>query len=802
MRYKMRYDTVVIGGGLGGLSVALKLAQAGQKVAIVEKHFAAGGYATNFKRKGASGTVFNFDVALHGIGGLTEGASLNTYLKEMGVFSRIKPLRKSECATLLQPQGIFDIPDTFEAYKIFLYKKYPNEKLGIDKLFDFLKAFDGDMQDTISHQRPPRYFNELEALSLYEFLKRYTDDEDLIETFSFLWLYYGLPPKKLNALYYILAWTSYHIGGTFYIKGGGGQLSDAFVTSFKEVGGEIFLSNEVVDITTCDDQITQVVTQKGLVLEADHFVLSGDPLHLLSLIKEDNRTICKYKESLTHLEISTSLTQVYIGLDCKCSEIGITKSDYFIGEGSADKLWESIEKGDYASMGFGLTNYDALDSSFNKDKGVLCLVIGDHMTNWPPRGSEAYKEQKVDVANMLIERASLYFPKLKDHIEVIEVGSPYTMRRYTNNTSGAVYGWAQNLSQGGFNRLSQKSPLRNVYLASSWTMPGGGFEGAITSGVMCADRMLRDLSQAVSNACSQMDEAPIMSSKTLMAGMVANFNKEHAKDLSVIYEFIFDETDIYYVRIKNATAKLLTSRPEQVDVTIHAPYQVWYDISFNKLAGEDAVMDGKLKIVGDMNTFMKIPLLFSAGTLDPKQDAPSRKLFDGTLYISLTLIPWILYWSAHEYLSASLLMLIGTLWTLALMFFIKPKVFREVTKLEGITLFAFVLYGALDILHPANYTHIKPFMMDGLFILTWGLSIFSSASVTGEYSKYAYPDMMTGTKLFRKINRNLTLMWTLIFASQFLMTLTVPFPVHYLAYSLPVVGIIISKQYPKHILEG
>ncbi|HVH08092.1 MAG TPA: FAD-dependent oxidoreductase [Myxococcota bacterium] len=72
------YDTIVVGGGFGGLAAGALLARAGKRVLLVERHDRVGGYGHSFRR-----SRYRFDSAVHLIGGC-EPAEPGT-----GLFARL-----------------------------------------------------------------------------------------------------------------------------------------------------------------------------------------------------------------------------------------------------------------------------------------------------------------------------------------------------------------------------------------------------------------------------------------------------------------------------------------------------------------------------------------------------------------------------------------------------------------------------------------------------------------------------------------------------------------------------------------
>src|SRR5450755_3979754 len=75
-----RYDAIVVGAGLGGLTAAALLAQSGQRVLVLERNHAVGGAATVY-RHGA----LTVEGSLHEIDGLDPDDPKGNLLQRLGL---------------------------------------------------------------------------------------------------------------------------------------------------------------------------------------------------------------------------------------------------------------------------------------------------------------------------------------------------------------------------------------------------------------------------------------------------------------------------------------------------------------------------------------------------------------------------------------------------------------------------------------------------------------------------------------------------------------------------------------------
>ncbi|MBP1674363.1 MAG: crtI, partial [Bacteroidetes bacterium] len=87
----MKYDIIIIGAGLGGLTAGAKLAREGKKVLLIEQHTKPGGCATTFTRGD-----FTLEVGLHEMDGPSPGDMKSRIFNELDVFGNVEFIKVPE----------------------------------------------------------------------------------------------------------------------------------------------------------------------------------------------------------------------------------------------------------------------------------------------------------------------------------------------------------------------------------------------------------------------------------------------------------------------------------------------------------------------------------------------------------------------------------------------------------------------------------------------------------------------------------------------------------------------------------
>jgi prolycopene isomerase len=81
------------------------------------------------------------------------------------------------------------------------------------------------------------------------------------------------------------------------------------------------------------------------------------------------------------------------------------------------------------------------------------------------------------------------YPKVRDHIEEVEVATPLTMMRYLNTPGGAIYGFKQSIEDNALLR-ERMAGVPGLYMSGSWHGMGG-FQPTYMSGAATAKAAMK-----------------------------------------------------------------------------------------------------------------------------------------------------------------------------------------------------------------------------------------------------------------------------------------------------------------------
>ena len=478
----MKYDIIIIGAGLGGLTAGAKLAKDGKKVLVLEQHDRPGGCATTFKRKD-----FTMEVGLHEMDGLHPRDMKTRIFMDLGIFEKVEFLEVPEFYRFINNRYDIVVPHDAEEAKEILLENFPEEKDGIDSYFHHV--LNAKMIIKESAKKPDR--------SVGEFLDEIIGNEDLKLVLLGNLAYFHDDPYSLSWLYYLTAQGSYYAGRANFVKGGSQMLSNALRDVIMENGGTVKLNRLVTSIEFEGEIATGVIYHDvkdkikiSSVDKADDIIANGAVPNLANQLLPASLGN-KLSEQIKENHIGASLLTVYYGFNKALKDIGNKYYSTFIFDDSVHNQSNILANNhsDFSTRSFTLVDYSQLDSNLapeGKSVGAVCCV--DYPEDWKTLGREAYRKKKDKVAEIITERCEKIIPGFKEAVEYVEIGTSLSVKRYTLNPEGAVYGFAQNLDKpsGYLSALPQ-----NIHIASAWGKFGGGFSGAIFSGYMTAIDVLR-----------------------------------------------------------------------------------------------------------------------------------------------------------------------------------------------------------------------------------------------------------------------------------------------------------------------
>jgi all-trans-retinol 13,14-reductase len=475
------FDVVVVGAGLCGLTYANTAAQRGWKVAVVEKHFKPGGYATNFIRQQDS---LVFDLSQHKITGVGPTGNLRDALIRAGLWEHIQfhPYTDLTCAIIEDRR--YELPVEYEAMKAKCIEYFPDDKAGLEQYFRDIETH-GYQNYMFARMALGEYELDRELLAGSRALSKITAKQYFQSLFkhphlTILWgsiaTNLGCLPEEIDALYFLHFAFTFLSTGVGYVKGTAQSLSDTLSRIAEERGVEMFFAQEVEAIHVQDGRCHSVET-KRTILKAPEVIATCAP-HIVHKVITPGALGELFEEKLNKLKLGLSSFLIYTALDVPPAELGLTRSEYFLTSPRGVDLSDDEKQTDlrYQHWPILLTNYNKLDPSTGN---TVQIAIHDHAGQWFTLDRIAYREEKDRVTQMVLDRVFQGMPQLKGHLSFVEASTPKTNYKYTRSPGGAAYGFKP--TPGRNVRFLQKTNVEGLQFVGTW-VNGAGYEPAICLG--------------------------------------------------------------------------------------------------------------------------------------------------------------------------------------------------------------------------------------------------------------------------------------------------------------------------------
>ena len=501
-----RWDAIVIGSGIGGLTAAALLSRhAHKKVLVLERHYTAGGYTHSFRRPG-----YSWDVGVHYIGELQDPASPLRAAFDHLTDGQLEWAPMPDVYDRVIIGGrTFEFPTGRERFRARLKEYFPTEASAIDRYLAAVQSAQKASGMYFAEKAIPRPAARLAGRFLrapflrwasqttLDVLHRFTQDEELIAVLTAQWGDYGLPPAQSSfGIHAIIA--AHYFNGASYPVGGAARIAETITPAIERNGGKVVVSAEVAEIVVQNGKASGVRMADGREFHADFIISDAGARNTFQRLVREPQPILRDLErvpgSLAHLSL-------YMGVKQSARELGLTGTNLWIyPSGAHDANLARFVSDPSAPFPVVYISFpSAKDPEFEHNhpgRATLEAVVMApyewfarwEETRWKHRAEE-YDAFKQSLAERIRREVERNVPAVAGKIDHAELSTPLTTRHFMNYQQGEAYGLAATPERFGLRSLTPHTSIRNLYLTGQ-DVATLGVAGALFGGVMTASAVL------------------------------------------------------------------------------------------------------------------------------------------------------------------------------------------------------------------------------------------------------------------------------------------------------------------------
>lgn len=526
---KDRYDTIVLGGGIAGLTATAYLAKAGQKVLLIEKNKECGGLVNTFCHNG-----FYFD---SGVRALLDAGIVFSMLRDLQIELEVV---KSPVSLGIENEVLaIENQNSLSDYEDLLKKFYPQSESEINTIIKIIRQIMKEMEVLYGIENPvfknlkrdlgfvflkilpwfPKFLLTVWKIKhmnkpVEEYLKSILKDSSLRDIIT---QHFFKNTPSFFALSYFLLYLNY-----FYPKGGVGKLAEALQNKILTLGGKIKTETKIIKIFPKNYLVQD---EKKINYKYDNLIWAADlkTLYKISDLtgfsEELKEKIYKTKERMLKGRGGDSVFTLFLEVDEPLESFRQISYGHFFytpsrkGLGKTHReelnnLLKNFTKFNKSQIFTWLDKFTTLNTYEISIPGlkdtkmvppgktgviISCLAEYDLFKKIQLAGwlDEFVMELEKRILDVLIKTI---YPMLKEKVITRFSFNPLHIENRIGSSEGAITGWAFQKNMPVCNNIlnSHRSILTaipSVYQAGQWVYSPAGVPMSILTGKLAADRI-------------------------------------------------------------------------------------------------------------------------------------------------------------------------------------------------------------------------------------------------------------------------------------------------------------------------
>lgn len=527
---EQKYHTIVVGGGMAGLTSAAYLAQQGHRVLLIEKNRECGGLVSTFSRDG-----FQFEAGLRA---LENAGIIFPMLEELGIKLDVV---KSPVSVGVEDE-ILHIEDihSLKEYSKLLKRIYPESEAEIDRLIKIIRRVMKQMDVLYGIENPnfkdlrdrtyllkellpwlPKFLFTIGKINrmnmpVEPYLRKIIKNPSLRDIIS---QHFFKNTPTFFALSYFSLYLDY-----FYPKGGVGKLAEALENKFLELGGEILRETTIEQVLAKDHRVRD---NKKVSYTYENLVWAADLKTFYRITDTDGYSARvrsrfeKTKGRLLEKRGGDSVFTLYIEVDEPPDSFKKIANGHFFyspsKQGLGETHWSELNEllqapgeADKRRILSWLDKYLALntyeisipalkdpDMAPAGKTGLIISILTEFDLFKMISESDWYKEFIMAMEDRIIKAlADSVYSMLKNKVMARFSFSPLSYANRVASSEGAITGWSFQEAIPVIHKIQQANravitPLPSIYQAGQWTYSPAGVPMSILTGKLAAKRILK-----------------------------------------------------------------------------------------------------------------------------------------------------------------------------------------------------------------------------------------------------------------------------------------------------------------------